>query len=92
MIWLICDSLPVYADSRQRSREGKVVVFKTTLIAWSRFNPHPGHVVASLDKTIYDDYLCLIASNISGQEFEEIYRSIGSLKTSKQLRISSSTK
>ena len=27
------------------------------------FNPHPGHVVASLDKTLYDDYLCLVASN-----------------------------
>ena len=29
----------------------------------SAFNPHPGHVVASLDKTLYDDYLCLAASN-----------------------------
>ena len=27
------------------------------------FNPHPGHVVASLDKTLYDNYLCLVASN-----------------------------
>ena len=27
------------------------------------FNLHPGHVVASLDKTLYDDYLCLVASN-----------------------------
>ena len=31
------------------------------LRAW--FNPHPSHVVASLDKTLYDDYLCLVASN-----------------------------
>ena len=33
---------------------------------WSQdheFNPHPGHVVASLDKTPYDNYLCLVASN-----------------------------
>ena len=29
-----------------------------------RFNLHPGHVVASLNKTLYDDYyLCLVASN-----------------------------
>ena len=25
--------------------------------------PPPGHIVASLDKTHYDDYLCLVASN-----------------------------
>ena len=24
---------------------------------------HPGHVVASLDKTLYDNYLCLVALN-----------------------------
>ena len=48
---------------RQRGQMGKGVVFTTTLIAWSQFNPHPGHVVSSLDKTLYDDYLCLVASN-----------------------------
>ena len=37
--------------------------FTTTLIEWSWFNPHPGHVVASLDRTLYNDYLCLVASN-----------------------------
>ena len=42
---------------------GKGVVFTTILIEWSGFNPHPGHVVAFLDKTLYDDYLCLVASN-----------------------------
>ena len=26
-------------------------------------NSHPGHAVASLDKTIYDNYLCLVALN-----------------------------
>ena len=31
---------------------------------WSNgFNPHPGHVVASLDKTLYDDCLCFVASS-----------------------------
>ena len=33
---------------------------------WSQdheFNPHPGHVVASLDKKLYDNYLCSVASN-----------------------------
>ena len=39
------------------------VVFTTTLIARSGFDPHPGHVVASLDKALYDDYLCLVNSN-----------------------------
>ena len=32
---------------------GKGVVFTTMM--W--FNLHPGHVVASLDKALYDDYL-----------------------------------
>ena len=50
-------------NSRQRGRMGKGVVLTTTLIEWPMFNPHPGHVVASLDKTLYDDYLCLVASN-----------------------------
>ena len=45
------------------NREGKDVIFATTLIALCRFYPGPGHVVASLDKTLYDDYLCLVASN-----------------------------
>ena len=34
-----------------------------TLIASPAFNPHPGHVVASLDKMLNDDYLSLVASN-----------------------------
>ena len=41
---------------------GKGVVLTTILIADP--NPHPGYVVALLDKTLlYDDYLCLVASN-----------------------------
>ena len=28
-----------------------------------KFNPLPGNVVATLDNTLYDDYLCLVASN-----------------------------
>ena len=39
---------------------GKEVVFTTTLIEWSGFNPHPSHVVVPLDKTLYDDYLSLL--------------------------------
>ena len=27
------------------------------------FNPHLGHAVAFLDKTVYNGYLCLVASN-----------------------------
>ena len=48
---------------RQRGRESKSVVFTTTLIAISKFNPRPGHVFASLDKAFYDDSLCMVASN-----------------------------
>ena len=48
---------------RQRGRESKGVVFTTTSIARSMFNPHPGHVIASLDKAFCDNYLCVLASN-----------------------------
>ena len=48
---------------RQRGRKSKGVVLTTTLIARFEFNPHPGHVVASLDKAFYDDYLCMVALN-----------------------------
>ena len=44
--------------------------------------------VASLDKTPYDDYLCLVASNkqlIQWQEFEEIHKNTGSVETLKQV-------
>ena len=47
----------------QRGRESTGVVFTTTLIARSKFNPHPGHIDASLDKVFYDDYVCMVASN-----------------------------
>ena len=59
---------------RQLGRMGKGVVFATTLIELSGFNPHPGHVVASLDKTLYDDYLCLVASNKQQIQWTRIQR------------------
>ena len=34
------------------------LLFRQLLIAWSGFNPHPDHVVAFLDKMLYDDYRC----------------------------------
>ena len=46
------------AEGWQRGRKGKDVILTMTLIKWSGFNLHPGHVVASLDKTLDDDYLC----------------------------------
>ena len=46
-----------------RSFDLGIVVFMTTLVEWPRFNPHPGHVVASLDKMLYEDYLCLVVLN-----------------------------
>ena len=57
------NSMSLYRICRQRGRMGTGVVFMVTLIKWSGFNPHPGHVVAYLDKMLYDDYLCLVASN-----------------------------
>ena len=80
---------------RQRGPKDNNVVFTTTLIAQSGSNPLPGQVVASLDKTLCDDYLCLEASNkqqINGQEFLEIRKNIESLETPKQVRIPPSTK
>ena len=88
----ITDSTAVcIAISRQCDRDGKGVVFTTTIIVWSGFNLHPGNVVAFLDKTFYDDYLCLelrTSSKFSGQELKKIYRDIGSLETSKLVQIS----
>ena len=49
--------------SHPRGQKGKGAVFTTTLIASSRYNSHPDQVVASLDDTLYDNYLCLVASN-----------------------------
>ena len=75
---------------------GKDIVLMTTLIAWSGFNPHSGHVVAALYKTLYDDYVCLMALNnqqkFSGQEFKEIHKNIDTLETPKQVRILPNTK
>jgi len=61
-------------NSQQRGRESKDVVFMTTLIAWSWFNLHSGHIVASLHKTLYDDYLCLVASNKQQIQWTRIQR------------------
>ena len=60
---------------------------------WSRdhgFNLHPGHVVASLDKTLYDDYLCLVALNKQQIYMGRSPRPTGKLgkwSTPKQVRI-----
>ena len=70
-IWHIAT---ISAACRQRGRMGKGVVFTTTLIEWSGFNPHPSHVVASLDKTLYDDYLCLVVSNKQQIQWTRIRR------------------
>ena len=73
---------------RQRGRDSKGVVFTTTLIARSTFNPYPGHVVASLDKAFYDDYLCIVALN--KQKIRKKFT--GTLETPKQVRIRPSAK
>ena len=49
---------------------------------WSRdhgFKPHPGHVFESLDKTLYDDYLCLVALNKQQIYDGRSHRSTGKL-------------
>ena len=51
----------IVTNRKVSSVAGKVKA--TTLIARSGFNPYPGYVVASLDKLLYDNYLCLVASN-----------------------------
>ena len=48
---------------RGQGRPGGLHLWCLHLIMMIEFNPHPGHVVASLDKTLYDNYLCLVASN-----------------------------
>ena len=47
-------------------------VFTMTLIAWFGLNPHPGHVIAFLDKTLYDNYLCQMASNKQQTQWKRI--------------------
>ena len=64
----------VLRATRQRGRKGKGVIFTMTLIEWSGFNPHRGHVVASLDKTLYDDYLRLVASNKQRIQLTRVWR------------------
>ena len=67
-------------ECRQRGQESKGVVFLTT----------PGHVVASLNKTFYDDYLCLVALNKQQIYVGRSHRSTGKLgkwSTPKRVRI-----
>ena len=66
----------------QRYHKGKAVVFTTTLIAWSEFNPNPGHVIASLMRC----FIMIISAQwlwksreLNGQDFEDIRSNIGSL-------------
>ena len=57
-----------------RSFDQGSVVFMTTFNEWPGFNPHAGHVVASLDKMLYDDYLCLVALNKQQIQWTRIRR------------------
>ena len=47
------------------------------------FNPHPPHVVASLDKDIYDAYLCLEEFTTGSKLTEQDFKQIGNLGTVK---------
>ena len=56
--------------------KGKGVIITTTLIAWSGFNPYPRHVVASLDKALYHDYLSWVALNKQQVQWMTIRRNL----------------
>ena len=58
--------------SRQRGAVVWSVVFTTIMIARLTFNSQPSLVVASLDKMLHDDYLCLVESG--KQRIEEVKR------------------
>ena len=77
---------------RQRGQEGKGVVFLTNLIARFSFNPHPGHRFCIFAKTLYDDCLCLVASDNHAANSVEKNSKIGSLETPKQVQIHPITK
>ena len=56
LVWQKCDSVAGPGGERRG--------FSTILpdrVIW--FDRHSGHVVAFLDKALYDDYICLVASN-----------------------------
>ena len=50
-------------------------------------NPHPGHAVASLDKTLNDSYLYLVASNKQQIYVGRSQTSIGKWSTTKRMQI-----
>ena len=64
-------TLELYTNDHQLDREGKDFVFTTTLIAPSGFNPYPSYVVASLNKTLCDDYLFDQAANLGHNKYSE---------------------
>ena len=60
-----------------------------------RVQPRHGHVVEFLDKTLYDDYLCLVASTkqqILCARIWKIRRSVGLPETLNQLQFRRSAK
>ena len=69
-------------------REGKGVCFTTILVAWLGFNSHPGHVVASLNKMVYDDVELggfELAANFVDNNWKKFTRS---LETPKRIPLS----
>ena len=47
---------------KKASKQQKKRRFYDILDCMIPFNPYPGLVIASLDKMVYDDYFCLVAS------------------------------
>ena len=64
----------------------KILAWRTQAVIWGArpqngprearpgFNPHNGHVVESLYQTLYNDYLCLVASNKQQIQLAKIQR------------------
>ena len=59
-----------FGSRRQRGIVVRSVVFTTAMIARLWFSSHPSLVVASLDKILHDNYLCLVESN--KQQIKEV--------------------
>ena len=72
---------------RQRGLKGKGAVFTTILMAGSVLNPHPGHVVASLDKGFTMIGGFDLAANLRGRKPNVNTGKLGKWSTPKRVTI-----
>ena len=62
MLWVKLITESSITSTRQRGAVVWSIVFTTTMIARLMANSQPSLVVASLNKMLHDDYLCLVES------------------------------